>query len=119
MRKVGIDEWAWKKGQRYGTILVDLEKHRVIDVLPDREAETVKAWLHTHPEVEVVSRDRAGAYADAARKGAPQAQQVADRYHLLVNLREALKKLMDRKQACLPEVEEGICDAIYPKARRR
>jgi transposase len=119
VRVLGVDDWAWKKGQTYGTILVDLEKHCVIDVLPDREAQTVKAWLRSHPEVEVVSRDRAGAYADAARKGAPQAQQVADRFHLLLNLRDGLNKFMQRRQACLPEIEEGISEAIPDKARGR
>src|SRR5438128_371896 len=71
VRILGIDEWAWKKGQTYGTLFVHLELRRPIEVLPDREEETVEAWLRTHPELEVVSRDRAGAYAAAARKGAP------------------------------------------------
>src|SRR5512135_3007760 len=117
VRLLGVDDFAWKKGQTYGTILVDLELHRPIELLPDRLEETLEAWLRAHPEIEMASRDRAGAYAEAAKKGAPQAQQVADRYHLLVNLRDALKKLMARKQACLPEVEEGTCDAIPHKAR--
>jgi transposase len=84
VRILGIDDWAWRKGQTYGTILIDLERRCPIDVLPDRKEETVETWLRLHPEIEVVSRDRAGAYAEAARKGAPQAQQVADRFHLLV-----------------------------------
>jgi Transposase/zinc-finger of transposase IS204/IS1001/IS1096/IS1165 len=116
---LGVDDFAWKKGQTYGTILVDLELHRPIELLPDRSEETLEAWLRRHPDVELISRDRAGPYATAAQKGAPQAQQVADRYHLIVNLRDALKKLMDRKQACLPEVKEDICDAIPSKARGR
>ncbi len=107
----------WKKGQTYGTILVDLETRRPIDLLPDRSSETVAAWLRAHPEVEVVSRDRGGEYAAAAKQGAPQAQQVADRFHLLKNLRERLKELMDRKQSCLPEVEEHTSDAIPAKAQ--
>jgi transposase len=119
VRILGVDDFAWKKGQTYGTILVDLELHRPIDLLPDRSEETLEAWLRAHRQIEVVSRDRAGSYAQAVKKGAPQAQQVADRYHLLVNLREGLKKLMDRKQACLPEVEEDIADAIPHKARGR
>jgi len=106
VRVLGIDDWAWKKGQTYGTILVDLERHQPIDLLPDRSVESVAAWLRGHPEVEIVSRDRGGEYAAAARKGAPQAKQVADRFHLLKNLRETLKDLMERKQFCLPEVEE-------------
>jgi transposase len=84
VRVLGIDDWAWKKGQTYGTILVDLEKRIPIELLPDRSTETVAAWLREHPEVDIVSRDRGGEYAAAAKKGAPQAQQIADRFHLLV-----------------------------------
>jgi transposase len=98
---------------------VNLETHRPIDLLPDRSQATFEAWLRAHREVEIISRDRAGEYATAARKGAPQAQQVADRFHLLVNLRDGLKKLMERKQACLPEIEEDIPDTIPDKARGR
>ena len=117
VRILGVDDWAWKKGQTYGTILVDLEKHCPIELLPDRKEETLTAWLLTHPEIDVISRDRGGEYAAAARKGAPQAQQIADRFHLLKNLRERLKELMDRKQSCLPEVEEHASDAIPAKAQ--
>ena len=119
VRVLGVDEFAWKKGQTYGTILVDLELRRPIDLLPDRSEETLEAWLRTHPEIDSISRDRAGGYAAAAKKGAPQAQQVADRFHLLLNLREGLKKLMERKQACLPEVKEDVADGIPHKARGR
>jgi len=84
VRVVGVDDWAYKRGDTYGTIVVDLERHQVIDLLPDRRSETVKVWLQAHPEIEVISRDRAGSYADAARQGAPQATQVADRFHLTV-----------------------------------
>ncbi len=105
VRILGIDDWSWKKGQLYGTLLVDLERRRPIEILPGRKEETVQAWLLTHPEIEVVSRDRGGAYAAAARKGAPQAQQVADKFHLLLNLREKLKELMAGKQKLLPPVK--------------
>jgi len=71
---LGIDDWAWKKGATYGTILVDLQSRKPIELLPDRTAKTSEAWLRTHPEVEVVSRDRGGEYAAAAKKSAPQAQ---------------------------------------------
>jgi transposase len=98
-RVVGIDDWAWRKGQRYGTIVVDLERSDVIELLPDRDAETVAAWLKAHPGVEVVSRDRSAAYAQAATEGASQAEQVADRWHLLKNLREAVERVLERHSA--------------------
>lgn len=103
-RVLGTDDFAWKKGDRYGPILVDLEAHRVVDVLPDREAETFVAWLKAHPGVQIISRDRAGNYADGARRGAPEAIQVADRFHLLLNLRTALQKMFERNQDRLQQV---------------
>ncbi|WP_242527156.1 transposase [Ktedonosporobacter rubrisoli] len=80
--KVGIDEWAWKKGQTSGTILVELEKQRVVQLLADRSVETSKAWLRKHPEIDLVSRDRGKLFRQAAAEGAPQAKQVVDRFHL-------------------------------------
>ena len=92
LRVVGIDDWSWLKGSRYGTIVVDLERREVVDVLHDRSAATMAAWLGRHPTIEIVSRDRCGLYAQAARKGAASARQVADRFHLIQNLRLAIEQ---------------------------
>jgi transposase len=95
-RYVGVDDWAIRKGQRYGTILIDLERGRVLDLVPGRDGEALKAWLKDHPGVEVITRDRWPAYAQASAEGAPQAQQIADRWHLLKNLREAVEQVLAR-----------------------
>jgi transposase len=89
-RVLGIDGWAWRKGRRYGTILCDLERGKVVDLLPDRSAESTAQWLRAHPGTEIVSWDRASLYAEAATKAAPRAVQVADRWHLLHNMSDAL-----------------------------
>ena len=104
-RLVGIDDWAWCKGQRYGTIVVDLETSEVIDLLPDRDAATVRTWLEAHPGIELVSRDRSSAYSQAATEAASQAQQVADRWHLLKNVREAIERLFERH---LPVITDAL-----------
>lgn len=88
-RIIGIDDWAWKKGHRYGTIICDLERRQVIDLLPDREAATVEAWLSGHPGIQIVSRDRGGGHGQAVGRALPNAVQVADRWHLLENARRA------------------------------
>ena len=87
---LGIDDFCFRRGCTYGTILVDLKRHQVLDLLPDRQAETAAAWMQQHPTIDLVCRDRGGDYAAAARKGAPQAQQSADRFHLMKNLTEAV-----------------------------
>jgi transposase len=102
---LGLDDFAWKKGDRYGTLLVDLQAHCPVEVLPDREADTVVRWLRAHRGVKIISRDRAGGYAEAATRGAPRARQVADRYHVLVNLRDALKAALAGHQGMLPVLE--------------
>jgi transposase len=96
---LGIDDFAFRRGRTYGTVLVDLKRHKVIDLLPDRKAETAKAWMQARPEIELVSRDRGGDYAAAASQGAPQAAQVADRFHLCKNLTEAVEKVLARCRA--------------------
>jgi transposase len=93
LRVVGIDDWAWQKGQQhFGTILVDLERRRVIDLLPTRSAGPVAAWFAAHPTIQTISRDRHGPYAEGIRGGAPQAREVADRFHLVSNLRDAVQQ---------------------------
>jgi transposase len=103
-RVIGVDDWAWRRGRRYGTIICDLERRRVVDLLPDRGGAALASWLKRHGgEVAVVSRDRSGAYADGIRAGAPGAVQVADRWHLLANCSDALRQLLDRHQGQLRE----------------
>jgi len=93
---IGLDDWAKRRGRVYGTIVVDLERHRVIDLLSDRTAEILATWLTAYPSVTTIARDRSREYARGIMLGAPQATQVLDRWHLLVNLRDAFQKLLDR-----------------------
>lgn len=108
-RVLGVDDWAWRKGRRYGTILCDLERGKVVDLLPDRSAESTAQWLRVHPGTEIVSRDRASLYAEAATKAAPQAIQVADRWHLLHNMTDALVGALVPHHRLLAEV--ALCAA--------
>jgi transposase len=105
VRVLGIDDFALRRGDSYGTIVVNIETGKPLDLLPDRTAEAVLPWLKRHQEIEVVSRDRASAYADAVKRALPHALQVADRYHLVQNLREHLQRFLDHKRTCLPIVE--------------
>lgn len=114
-RVVGIDDWAWRRGRRYGTLIVDFERARPLDLLPDRDARTVVNWLRCHPGIAVVARDRAGAYADGVRDGAPDAVQVADRWHLLRNLGDALARALDRHGRDLRAAATAVQDtSIMP-----
>jgi transposase len=124
VRVLGVDDWSWKKGRRYGAILVDLERHKIIDLLQDRESETFAQWLREHPSVKVISRDRGTEFAAGARKGPPQAIQIADRYHLVHNLVETVEQLLARSrteirrasQETLPEDQplEEVAAPVLP-----
>jgi transposase len=117
--KVGIDDFAFRRSLKYGTILVDLETHRVIDLLPDRATQTATAWFKAHPEIEVLSRDRGADYATAAAQGAPQAIQVADHWHLVHNLAEALALVLEDYQAQLRNASQALAPATVKEAQPR
>lgn len=104
---VGVDDFAFQRGQRYGTIVVNLETHRPILLLPDREADTLAEWLKKHPEIEILSRDRSQAYKQGMTKGAPQAIQVADRFHWLKNLAESLEQVFREHMPPMPRIESA------------
>jgi transposase len=113
---LGVDDWAMRKGRRYGTIFVDLEAHRPVDLIDDRTATALTTWLNEHSKPTVISRDRAGAYAEGARQGAPDAVQVADRFHLLCNAGDALERVLSRHHAALRRAAAAV-DALHETER--
>jgi transposase len=112
LQAVGVDEWAWRRGHRYGTILVDLVTHRVVDLLPDRSAATLAAWLAQHPSITVIGRDRSPLYAEGIRQGAPDAVQVVDRFHLVENLREAVEAFLVTQRSLLQAAAVRTAQAL-------
>jgi transposase len=125
-RVLGVDDFSLRKGQRYGTILLDLEQRRPVDLLPERSATVLETWLLQHPGVEIIARDRGPEYIRGATAGAPQAIQVADRFHLLSNLREALERTLERTHASLrtrfastPPAIKAVSPSAAVSVRRR
>ncbi len=118
VKVLGVDDFSFRRGVRFGTILVDLEKRQPIDLLPDREAETLKLWLDAHPEVEIISRDRASSYSDGATRGAPNAVQIADRFHLLQNATGVFEKTLRRNYKSLRAVLQPV-ETIVTQAPKK
>ncbi|MEZ0136741.1 MULTISPECIES: transposase [Novosphingobium] len=113
-RVLGVDEWAWRKGHRYGTVLLDLETNKVLDLLPDREGGTLAAWLKSNPGAEIIARDRGGSYAKGAREGAPLARQVADRWHMLRNCSDAVLAAVEKRYRLVREVRRSLAHDMAP-----
>ena len=111
-RVLGVDDWAKRKGQSYGTILVDLERRQVVDLLDERSADSLAQWLQEHPGVEIISRDRGAEYIEGATRGAPKALQVADRFHLLQNLIDTLKRMLSAARSRLRDIARGVAEEI-------
>jgi transposase len=119
---IGVDDWAKRKGRTYGAIVVNLERRRVVDLLEEATAEAFRDWLIAHPGVEVISRDRGGAFADGARQGAPKAMQVADRWHLVRNLGDAIEAFLKHIHCHLPREMSpapAVAASDQPRLMRR
>jgi transposase len=116
VRVLGVDDWAWRKHQKYGTMLMDLEQRRVVDLLPVRSASSLADWLREHPGVEIIARDRCGLYAEGGREGAPWAVQVTDRYHLMSNLSEAVEQTLQELQI---KARAALEQFLKPKRSKR
>jgi transposase len=110
-KRLGVDDFAFKKGRNYGTILIDLDEHKPIDLLPDRDGKTLENWLREHPGIELVTRDRSSVYASAIATACPDAVQVADRWHLLKNLSEAVERFLDTQR---PAIQEAALASTQP-----
>ena len=102
-KNIGIDDWAYRRGQKYGTLICDLDTHEIVEILEGRDSETLEKWLRGHPEIEIVSRDRSSSYSSAVTTVLPQAVQIADRFHITQNLLEALNETM---KGFIPEIIE-------------
>jgi transposase len=118
VRVLSVDDWAWRKKQRYGTMLMDLERSQVIDLLPERSADSFARWLGLHPEAEVITRDRSSLYADGGRQGASSAVQITDRYHLVSNLSEAVERDVQQLQIDARK-QLAQCEAQEPGTRNK
>ncbi len=115
---VGVDDWSWRKGMSFGTVLVDLQGHQPVDLLRDRSSDSFSSWLKEHPGVEVIARDRGDIYAEGARKGAPDAVQVADRWHLLKNLSEVVERFLQREHKQLDAATGRLAAEAMPATQK-
>src|ERR1700691_4962526 len=113
LRVIGIDDWAWRRNHRYASIVCNLERRRIVGLLPDREPATAQAWLAAHPSIGIIARDRGGGYGEAAARALPDATQVADRWHLMEN---ASRAFLDAVRKSMRQIRSVVGAAtINPK----